>query len=149
MATPAVHNGRVDIDMGRLKRIRLDIVALTADPQNRQDKKPFLRRSVRFVAYQAISRRGRMSGFLAYPLLEPFVTGQAHVGGLHQQQFAEFRLMGAVTLRAETVLHGFMPAFRGLKSFIHFRMALKTEYVLALEDHPVIVACVRFVTTQA
>ena len=111
MAAPAVHDGGVDIDVGLLERIRLDIVALTADLQNGLDEQFFLRRSMRFVAYQAITRCGRMLGLFAHPFLQVFVTGQAHVGCLGQQQFPEFCLMGTVALRAETVLYWFMPAF--------------------------------------
>lgn len=77
MAAPAVHDGRVDIDMGAPERIRFDIVALTAGLQNGLDEQLVLGRSVRFVAYQAIARCRRMGGLLAHPLLQVFVTGQA------------------------------------------------------------------------
>jgi len=149
MAAPAVHDGRVDIDVGALERIRFDIVALTADLQNGLDKQLVLRRSMRFVANPAIARCGRMVGLLAHPLLQVFVTGQAHVGRLRQQQFGEFRLMGTMALRAESVLHGFMPAFGCLKRLLCFHMALQTEGALVLEDHPVVVACVSVVAPQA
>ena len=110
MAAPAVHDGRVDKDVGALERIRFDIVALTADLQNGLDKQRVLLRSMRLVAYQAIARCRRMGGLLAHPFLQAFVAGQAYVGRLRQEQFFEFRLMGIMALRATTVLHGFMPA---------------------------------------
>lgn len=57
--------------------------------------------------------------------------------------------MGTMALRAETVLQGFMPAFGCLKRLLRFLMALQTEGALVLEDHPVVVACVRVVAPQA
>ena len=145
MAASAVHHRCFNINVGTFKRVGFKIVTLPAQRADAKSHQPLLRRSMRFVAYQAIPCSGRVRGFFAHPLLKVFVTGQAHVGRLRQQQFAEFRLMGTMALRAETVPHGFMPAFGCLKRLIRFRMALQTEGALVLEDHPVVVACVRIV----
>jgi len=68
MATRAVHDGRVDIDVGSLERIRIDIVALAAYPQNRLGEKLFFRRSMRFVTYQTIARCRGMSVLFVHPV---------------------------------------------------------------------------------
>ena len=96
--------------MGALERVCLLVVALSAEGLDRLGKQPLFRRHMRFVACQTIPRCGRMHGFLAHSRLHVFVAGKTHVGGLRQQQCAEFRLVGAVTLCAQAVLHGFMPA---------------------------------------
>ena len=90
-----------------------------------------------------------MGGLLSHSFLKAFVTGQAHVGRLRQQQFAEFRLMGTMAFRAKTILHGFMAAFGCLKRFVRFRVAFQAEGGLAFQNHPVNIACMRVVAPQA
>lgn len=100
MAAPAVHDGRVDIDVGALERVCLFIMALSAEGLDGLDHQPLFRGHMRFVACQAIPGCGGVHGFLAHPLLHALVTGKAHVGGLRQQQSAEFRLVGTMARRA-------------------------------------------------
>ena len=149
MAAPAVHDGRVDIDVGFLERVCLLVMALSAEGLDGLDQQPLFRRPMRFVARQAIPGCGRVHGFLAHPLLHALVTGKAYVGGICQQQFAEFRLMGTMALRAETVLYRLMPAFRRTKHFSYTGMALEAKCSLILDEHPVIGARMRVVAIEA
>ena len=149
VAAPAVHGGCLDINVGLFERIRFHIVTLTAGIQNGLGEKRVLGRSVRFMAHQTITRCRRMHGLLPHPVLHGLMTGQAKIGRLGQQQFFEPRMMGAVALRAETVLNGFVPAFGCLQIFPCFLMTFETYHGLTLEEHAVIAAGMRVMASQA
>jgi hypothetical protein len=100
MAADAIHNGRVDRDMGFLERVPLLVMALSAERLDGFNQQPFFRRNVRLVTGQAIARRGRVRFFLAHSFLQALMARQAHIGGRRYQQFGHFGLMGTVALRA-------------------------------------------------
>lgn len=85
MAAHAIHDGRIDVDMGFFERISLHVVALSAEGLDSLHKQPRLRRIVRLVTGQAITRRGRVIGFLVHAVLQALVARQTHFRGLRQQ----------------------------------------------------------------
>ena len=148
VAASAVHDGRVNVDMRGLERVRFHVVTLTAYGKDGLYEQPFFGRSMRLMADEAVAGRRGVHVFLVHPFLQCFVANHAHIGRLRQEQFGKFRLVGAVALGALAVNNGLVPALRCAERFSQGRVTLETKCALGLLDHPFKIARMRIMAIQ-
>ena len=96
----------------------------------------------------AILLRRRVGFFPGQLLLDRFVTIEAKIGALRQEQFVELCLVGAMALGAVAVeIRGMFPISL-LEPFVQLIMASGAQILLILDDHPSDVAGMGIMTGQ-
>ena len=148
MAFPAIHDRRLDIDVGAAEGFRLEIMALAAEWLYLLCQQRRLQGRMGLVASLTIPRRRGMYLFLAHPCFQIVMTGQAEIRAGCQKQPLQFCLMRAVALRTFTGCHRFMFAFATGYSLLDTRMTAQAERSLFLYDHAGVVTAVRIMARK-